>query len=71
MPQILRYLIELHDPYATVLCDLADTHERTHQQQTLWIVKRFLEDVMKAQDDSLDTYLEGPQRPKPQEVTDA
>jgi hypothetical protein len=57
MPRILRYLIELHEPYVSVLCDLAVAHERTHQQETTWIVKRYLEDVIRAQDTSLDTFL--------------
>jgi hypothetical protein len=45
MPKILRYLIELYDPYASVLCDLADASERTHQQQTTWIVKQYLDET--------------------------
>ena len=53
----LRFMIELADPYLSVLYDLARKGCRTHQQQATWIVKEHLEQVIRQQDTSLDRFL--------------
>jgi hypothetical protein len=62
-------MIELGDPYRTVLFDLAHEGCRTYQQQATWILKKHLEQVIRDQEESLDLFLAADPRAL-QEVAD-
>jgi hypothetical protein len=57
-PLPIRFLLELASPYREVLFDLADANERTYQQQAVWILKRYLDTVIRKQDTALERCLQ-------------